>query len=74
MEKRHLYHVGRLMNRKDICTVQWRNPHLPHQESRIKISVFMDILVFGFYEYIGYIGDISVFINYSKFKYIFNLN
>ena len=37
---------------------------------RIKISVFTDILVLGFY---GYIGDISVFINYSKFKYIFNL-
>ena len=37
---------------------------------RIKISVFMDISVLGFYEYIE---DISVFINYSKFKYIFNL-
>ena len=30
----------------------------------------MDISVLEFY---GYIGDISVFINYSKFKYIFNL-
>ena len=37
---------------------------------RIKISIFLDISVFGFY---GYIGDISVFINYSKFKDIFNL-
>ena len=36
----------------------------------IKISVFMDISVLGFY---GYIKDILVFINYSKFKYIFNL-
>ena len=41
--------------------------------ARIKISVFMDISVLGFYGYIEYIGDISVFINYSKFKYIFNL-
>ena len=41
--------------------------------SRIKISVFTDISVFGFYGYIGYIRDISVFINYSKFKYTFNL-
>ena len=30
----------------------------------------MDISILEFY---GYIGDISVFINYSKFKYIFNL-
>ena len=30
----------------------------------------MDISILGFY---GYIGNISVFINYSKFKYIFNL-
>ena len=30
----------------------------------------MDISVLGFY---GYIGDKSIFINYSKFKYIFNL-
>ena len=37
---------------------------------RIKISIFLDISVFGFY---GYIGDISVFINYLKFKDIFNL-
>ena len=37
---------------------------------RIKISVFTDISVFGFY---GYIIYISVFINYSKFKHIFNL-
>ena len=35
-----------------------------------KISVFMDISVFKFYRYIG---DVSVFINYSKFKDIFNL-
>ena len=41
--------------------------------TRIKISVFMDISVLGFYGYIGYIGDILIFINYSKFKYIFNL-
>ena len=41
--------------------------------ARIKISVFMDISVLGFYGYIGDIRDISVFINYSKFKYIFNL-
>ena len=38
--------------------------------SRIKISIFTDISVLEFY---GYIGDISIFINYSKFKYIFNL-
>ena len=38
--------------------------------ARIKISIFTDISVLGFY---GYIGDISVFINYSKFKNIFNL-
>ena len=38
--------------------------------ARIKISVFTNISILGFY---GYIGDISVFINYSKFKYIFNL-
>ena len=36
----------------------------------MKISVLTDISVFGFY---GYIIDISVFINYSKFKDIFNL-
>ena len=30
----------------------------------------MNISVLEFY---GYIGDISVFINYSKFKYIFDL-
>ena len=30
----------------------------------------MDISILGFY---GYIKDILVFINYSKFKYIFNL-
>ena len=29
-------------------------------ESRMKISVSMDISVLGFFEYIGYIGDISV--------------
>ena len=28
--------------------------------SRMKISVSTDISVFGFYRYIGYIGDISV--------------
>ena len=38
--------------------------------ARIKILIFTDISVLGFY---GYIGDILVFINYSKFKYIFNL-
>ena len=43
---------------------------MSNYQSRIKILVFMDILVLGFY---GYIGYISVFINYSKFKYIFNL-
>ena len=42
-------------------------------QARIKISIFTDISVHGFYGYIEYIGDISVFINYSKFKYIFNL-
>ena len=36
----------------------------------MKISVLMDIVVLGFY---GYVGNISVFINYSKFKDIFNL-
>ena len=35
-------------------------------QARMKISV----LILGFYIYIG---DISVFINYSKFKDIFNL-
>ena len=30
----------------------------------------MDISVLGFY---GYIRDMSVFINYSKFKYLLNL-
>ena len=38
-------------------------------QARMKISV----LILGFYGYIGYIEDISVFINYSKFKDIFNL-
>ena len=36
----------------------------------MKISILMNISVLGFYEYIG---DILVFINYSKFKNIFNL-
>ena len=36
----------------------------------MKIYVLMDISVLGFY---SYIEDISVFINYSKFKDIFNL-
>ena len=36
----------------------------------LKILVLTDISVLGFY---GYIGDISVFLNYSKFKDIFNL-
>ena len=36
----------------------------------MKMYVLMDISVFEFY---GYIGDISVLINYSKFKDIFNL-
>ena len=36
----------------------------------MKISVLTDISVLGFY---GYIRDISVFINHSKFKDIFNL-
>ena len=36
----------------------------------MKISVLTDISVLGFY---GYIGYISVFINYLKFKDIFNL-
>ena len=36
----------------------------------MKVSIFTDISVLGFY---GYTGDISVFINYSKFKDIFNL-
>ena len=40
---------------------------------RMKISILTDISVLRFYRYIGYIGDILVFINYSKFKYIFNL-
>ena len=39
----------------------------------MKISVLMDISAIVFYGYIGYIGDILVFINYSKFKDIFNL-
>ena len=43
---------------------------MSNYQSRIKILVFTDISVLGFY---GYIGYISVFINYSKFKYIFNL-
>ena len=41
--------------------------------ARIKISIFTNISVLGFYGYIGYIRYISVFINYLKFKYIFNL-
>ena len=36
----------------------------------MKISVLTDISILGFY---GYIRYISVFINYSKFKDIFNL-
>ena len=36
----------------------------------MRISILMYILVLGFY---GYIGDISIFINYSKFKDLFNL-
>ena len=36
----------------------------------MKKSVLIDISVLGFY---GYIGDISIFINYLKFKDIFNL-
>ena len=36
----------------------------------MKISVLTDISILRFY---GYIGDILVFINYSKFKDIFNL-
>ena len=36
----------------------------------MKISVLTNISVLSFY---GYIIDISVFINYSKFKDIFNL-
>ena len=40
---------------------------------KIKISIFTDISVLRFYGYIGYIRNISVFINYSKFKYIFDL-
>ena len=34
----------------------------------MKISVLTDISVLRFYGYIEYIGDISVVINYSKFK------
>ena len=41
--------------------------------SRTKISVLTDISVLEFYGYIEYIRDISVFINYSKFKDILNL-
>ena len=37
---------------------------------RIKISVFTDISLLEFYEYIE---NISIFINYLKFKDIFNL-
>ena len=36
----------------------------------MKILVLTDISILGFY---GYIRDISIFINYSKFKDIFNL-
>ena len=39
----------------------------------MKISVLMDISVLEFYGYIIDILDISLFINYSKFKDIFNL-
>ena len=39
-------------------------------EAKMKISILTDISVLGFY---GYIGDISVFLNYSKFKDILNL-
>ena len=41
-----------------------------HLRARIKISIFTDISLLGF---CGYIRDILIFINYSKFKYIFNL-
>ena len=36
----------------------------------MRISILMDISVLVFY---GYIGDISIFINYSKFEDLFNL-
>ena len=39
----------------------------------MKISIFMDISVLRFYGYIEYIENISLFINNSKFKDIFNL-
>ena len=39
----------------------------------MKIPVLTDISILEFYGYIGCIGDILVFINYSKFKDIFNL-
>ena len=43
----------------------------------IKISIFTDISVIGFYGYIGYIGDISVdilYINIDKIKINKNKN
>ena len=43
---------------------------VPTKDKNIKISIFMDISVFGFY---GYIENISIFINYLKVKDIFNL-
>ena len=48
------------------CLLQW----LVVYRTGIKISIFTDISLLEFYEYIE---DISVFINYLKFKYIFNL-
>ena len=38
----------------------------------MKILVLMDISVLEFYGYIRHNVDISIFINYSKFKNIFN--
>ena len=39
----------------------------------MKILVLINISVFEFYGYIRYIKNILVFINYLKFKDIFNL-
>ena len=39
----------------------------------MKIPVLMDISVLEFYGYIRHNEDISIFINNSKFKNIFNL-
>ena len=42
---------------RKLVEIENRASHVP---ARLEISVSMDISVFAFYGYIGYIGDISV--------------